>query len=569
VPPPLARTLLRSRRTGLAGLAGLAGGERKDLTPMHDILGDSTTGRRLRYSISRNDIRPNQDGSGQVLKPTAPPRGCRNSAWNNNYSASTGNIKNSASPVASHPALRTLPTPGLQLLLMDLLDALVGPRSMASPGATDIMQQVKRRRTDETDEFAVPMRGPHPAQSSAGAMRHPFVREVSHAFALPREGIRSQLVAAAAGGDSVSGCPPMFLDVLAAAALDVGRELRSRLGDSDTSLLENMRAIEELVVRGRDISAAALLAGMLGDKGLALQAAAGHEAPRSKTALEVTAMMLRRILRTTTHAGVRDLSAAVLQDLDPPAEPVGRTAFLCDFDLCLDHISFPADEVASKATRSAKLAVQGISPEEDTVYARKVFVALEHLHAQGIPIIVVTRNSEANVWFVLHEVVGVPTPWIHKVLSAHDVEAAQQKQQHRQQEHAAAGRKKVLKWELVDSYFSSQQWVSSRYSGMPAGEADAPKKRCSSSSTPRITRAVFVDDSVSEIQCMRNSPLNYVSCVQAWRPGKTPAGKRATYADAKVLFGRVPGLFNNKHIVAAVWEALLLLGGTVPAALNS
>jgi hypothetical protein len=364
----------------------------------------------------------------------------------------------------------------------------------------------------------------------------------------------------------------VFLEVLTAAALDISCELRSRLGVNDVSLETIVSAIESLVVRGRCVHAVALLGSLLVDESALHIAKEDMEGTKGETALKTTTAVLRSILKGTTHHGVRDLSAAVLQHLDPPAEKTEATAFLCDLDLCLDHISFPADGVATKETRAATLAYQGISPEEDAAYGRKIFLALQHLHAQGVPIIVVTRNSEANAWFVLREVARVPTPWIQRVLSAYDAENTWREEPRGcgpgnsgsiSTSGGGGRRKKVHKWELIDSYFASQQWVSTRtcYSELPRQNGTARAQ------SPRVTRAVFVDDSPFEIQCMQESPLTYVSCVKAWRPGKTPAGKKSTYADAKALFGCAPGLFNHQeHVVAELWEALLP-GSVLPTGL--
>ena len=137
----------------------------------------------------------------------------------------------------------------------------------------------------------------------------------------------------------------------------------------------------------------------------------------------------------------------------------------------------PAEEIASKESRAIKLALQGVSAAENLAYGRKIFLAIKHLHAHGVPIVLATRNSEANAWFFLREVACVPTPWINKVLSVHDAESKRGK------------KSKVQKWELVEEYFASQNWARHRASS--AGAAAATKEH----SSPRVTRAVFIDDS--------------------------------------------------------------------------
>ena len=448
-----------------------------------------------------------------------------------------GNSSESDSAVSklpNFPELESLPVPSLRLILVDLLDMLCGPAG--GVGAS----------TD--DQTSITTGG------SLGA---------------------DYLEGASTAETTVSGCPAIYLEYLVAGVFNAASELAGRVRDFG-GVRDIVAAIEALVLRGCDVIATALLFGMLStgddassdrtvsDNAPSLESAHGAFAPaadlnkKDETERQkvqgyyvkanncaVVSTTLRRVMMSTSNVGVRDLSAAVLKHFYPSAAVrVDCTALLCDLDLCFDHISFPANEVASNETRSAKLMFEGISTKEDAAYGRKMFVAVENLVARGIPIVIVTRNSEANAWFVLREVAGVPTQWIHKVLSTHDADTRN-------------NGKTAKKWELVDAYFKTQGWVSTlpcvkgQYSSVSSPSLSPTK-------IPRVTRAVFIDDSTSEIAAMKASPLDYVTCVQAWRPGKTLEGKQATYVEAKEMFGRVPGIFNHPEgVLSSLWNALL------------
>ena len=414
-----------------------------------------------------------------------------------------------------HPpdALKSLPGSILRLLLMELLHALKGPDDGVRIGA-----------------FA----GGAPTAGAA------FTQSLGPSF--HGDKFQGGMNSAAANAEILSGTgsgtsavPPIFKENIISASMAVTRELIARMGDCQ-SYKDIVSTVNDLVLCDRDVDAAALLVGLL-DNEIATRHVANQlhaavdKSSSNGTIINTIKDILTSIKACAKHPGIRFLSASILQDLGEtfPGPAKWGAAVLFDFDLCVDHISFPAEKVASHESRKAILKFQGITDEEESAYGRRVFLAFEQLRKEGIPIVIVTRNSEANVRFALRHVAGVPSSWVSAVLSAYDIEAAQ-------------NGKPVQKWEIVDTFFQSKGWISSHWD---------------STTQPQVKRAVFIDDSSTEIRSMRESPLGYVSCVQAWRPGKTPAGKKARYVDAKELFHKLPGVFNSHDIFMDLWGQLM------------
>ena len=217
-------------------------------------------------------------------------------------------------------------------------------------------------------------------------------------------------------------------------------------------------------------------------------------------------------------------SNTIFNDSDQIIKNIG----LFDFDLCFMNISFPAKKIASIETVQQIINSQGITLEEKQKYILQCRKFLELLKLKNIQVIFITRNSEANVRFILKNIIGIVNiETIIDILSVHDLEEREGK--------------KIQKWEVIDDYFHNKGWISS--------------KANLDESNYTINRGIFIDDSPSEIKNMKSSPLSYVTCIQAWRPGKIN-GKHATYQMSKQHFGKVPGIFNHPDIVIELWKRL-------------